>query len=53
VPAAEFLAAERERVVAGSFIDPVLDMYRSSMELSPTWREKFVSFWNLPADFAI
>jgi N-methylhydantoinase B/acetone carboxylase alpha subunit len=53
VPASEFLAAERERVLAGSFIDPVLDMYRSSMELSPTWREKFVSFWNLPADFAI
>jgi N-methylhydantoinase B/acetone carboxylase alpha subunit len=53
VPVSEFLTAERERVIAGSFIEPVIDMYRSSMQLSAQWREKFVSFWNLPEDFAL
>lgn len=53
VPASEFLAAERQRLLDGDLIAPVAEMYRSSMELSERWREKFLSFWELPADFAL
>ncbi|MBE3560882.1 MAG: hydantoinase B/oxoprolinase family protein [Ktedonobacteraceae bacterium] len=52
IPAREFWQQERERVLARDFIEPVRDMYRSSMELSAEWREKFLRFWDLPADFS-
>ncbi|MGO9754265.1 MAG: hypothetical protein ACLP22_22845 [Solirubrobacteraceae bacterium] len=52
VPATEFLRRERERILDRDLIEPVTDMYRSSMELSPAWASKFRSFWELPEDLA-
>lgn len=43
VPAEEFLATERARILGRELIEPVADMYRSSMELCRAWREKFTS----------
>ncbi len=47
----DFIARERERILKKDFIAPVCDMYRSSLSLSESWREKFTRFWNLPEDF--
>lgn len=53
VPAKKFLEAERERIIERRMASAVVDMYRSSMELSPAWRAKFCSFWELEDDFEI
>jgi len=50
-PVREWLQAERERVVSHQFASPVIDMYRSSMSLSPEWAARYRSFWQLPNDF--
>jgi N-methylhydantoinase B/oxoprolinase/acetone carboxylase alpha subunit len=51
IPVSEFLEKERERVLNRNFINPVQEMYQSSMDLSPEWRNKFLTFWRLPEDF--
>jgi N-methylhydantoinase B/acetone carboxylase alpha subunit len=51
VPASEWMKATRERVLAQDFIEPVQEMYRSSMELSESWASEFREFWDLPEDF--
>lgn len=51
VPVRDFIKKERERILKRDFIDPVKDMYKSSMELSEEWREKFITFWDLEEDF--
>ena len=48
----DFLAKERERVLAKDFITPVYNMYKSSLSLSADWRKKFYEFWDLPEDFS-
>jgi N-methylhydantoinase B len=52
VPAREWMASERERVLAGDFIEPVKRMYAESMRLSERWADEFRAFWDLPAGFA-
>lgn len=52
-PVSEFIKKERERIVEGTTIAKVVkDMYESSMELSEEWKEKFITFWNLPENFS-
>jgi N-methylhydantoinase B/oxoprolinase/acetone carboxylase alpha subunit len=51
VPVREFLQSERERVLTRHFIEPVRNMYQSSMDLSPEWKKKFLEFWQLDDDF--
>ena len=51
VPAAEYLAQERDRVLHGDLHQPVKEMYESSCTLSSAWAEKYRTFWNLPSDF--
>jgi hypothetical protein len=53
VPAEEFIAKERALILSRQMAAPVLEMYRSSISLSPQWREKFYAFWSLPADFEL
>jgi N-methylhydantoinase B/oxoprolinase/acetone carboxylase alpha subunit len=48
VPVTEWIAHERKRVQDGEWIEPVRDMYRSSMSLSKRWAEKYRNFWALP-----
>jgi N-methylhydantoinase B/acetone carboxylase alpha subunit len=52
-PAADWVARERqERVLEGRIIEPLRDMYRSSMELSPSWAAEYRRFWSLDDDFS-
>jgi uncharacterized protein YbjT (DUF2867 family) len=48
-----FFDRQRQRVLDKDFIKPVRDMYKSSMDLSPEWDQKFRDFWNLPADWSL
>jgi N-methylhydantoinase B len=50
-PAREWWAAERERVLAQDFIEPVRGAYAESMKLSPRWAAEYRGFWDLPEDF--
>lgn len=52
IDASDYIEQQRARVLAGDFIEPVRDMYASSMQLSERWAAHFRSFWNLPDDFA-
>ena len=46
------IAQERERrVLSRDVIEPVRNMYRSSMELSPQWAAQYRAFWNLDDEF--
>ncbi|HTX10572.1 MAG TPA: hydantoinase B/oxoprolinase family protein [Solirubrobacteraceae bacterium] len=56
VPVREWMAAERERILAhadggGDFAEPVQRMYAESLRLSEPWAREFREFWDLPADF--
>jgi len=51
VPVREWMAAERERVLAGDFIEPVRRMYAESLRLSQRWAREFREFWDLPEGF--
>jgi N-methylhydantoinase B/oxoprolinase/acetone carboxylase alpha subunit len=53
IPASQYIKNERERILNKDFYYPVQDMYRSSLELSDNWGEKFRDFWNLPIDFKL
>ncbi len=50
-PVAEWLAAERERVLARRLPPHAQVMYAESMKLSPRWAAEYRGFWDLPADF--
>jgi acetone carboxylase, alpha subunit len=50
-PVREWWAAERERVLAGDFIDAVKVGYAESMKLSERFAAEFRGFWDLPEDF--
>ncbi len=50
-PAREWWASERERVLAGDFIDAVKVGYAESMKLSERFAAEFRGFWDLPEDF--
>ncbi len=52
VPFREWWEAERRKVADRENMDPaVLQMWRSSMELSPDYAAELRAFWKLPADF--
>ncbi len=52
IKVSEWYSKERERVLKKDLIEPVREMYRSSMALSPKWAATFRSFWNLPDNFS-
>jgi acetone carboxylase, alpha subunit len=52
IPARKWMARERQRVLAGDFIEPVKRMYAESMRLSERWADEFRTFWDLPDGFA-
>jgi N-methylhydantoinase B/acetone carboxylase alpha subunit len=52
MPARQWVEREREKRVLARDLEPqVADMYRSSMQLSPAWAQRFRAFWRLPEDF--
>jgi acetone carboxylase, alpha subunit len=52
-PVGEWLQQERGLVLKREFVPEVLAMYRDSMQLSPTWKQEFATFWQLPEDFSL
>jgi acetone carboxylase gamma subunit len=51
VPVREWVAGERERVLAQRLSRPIKEMLAESMRLSPRWAAEYRGFWDLPADF--
>jgi N-methylhydantoinase B/acetone carboxylase alpha subunit len=51
VPVREWVAAERDRVLAQDLAQPIKEMYAESMRLSPRWAAEYRGFWDLPEDF--
>jgi acetone carboxylase gamma subunit len=51
IPTREWMSRERERILAGDLIQPLLDMYAESMKLSPRWAAEYRGFWDLDDDF--
>ena len=53
VPTRDWMASERERVVAKDASVQVRHMFATSFGLSPTFLQSFKTFWQLPADWAL
>lgn len=51
IPVDEWYEKTRAQVEAKAFDPLVASMYRDSMSMSPNWREEFVEFWRLDAEF--
>ena len=51
IPVRDWVAGERERVLAQEFVEPVKAMFAESMRLSPRWAAEYRGFWDLPEDF--
>lgn len=51
VPACEWWAEQRMRVLGQDLIEPVKVMFSESMRLEPAWAAEFRGFWDLPEDF--
>jgi N-methylhydantoinase B/oxoprolinase/acetone carboxylase alpha subunit len=52
IPFKDWWIEERKKVAARENMDPaVLDMWRTSMELSPEYGDEIRAFWKLDADF--
>ncbi len=51
IPVSEWMKREREKILNKDFIEPVVEMYRSSMNLGKGWAKFYREFWDLPADF--
>jgi len=46
-----FFEMERQIVIEKNLIEPIKNMYRESMELSPKWAQEFKEYYGIPADF--
>ncbi|MEI7742612.1 MAG: 5-oxoprolinase, partial [Chloroflexota bacterium] len=53
IPAAEYKAKARERVVAKDFPKPVRAMYSDVIRISRKFATEFRSFWDLPDDYEV
>ncbi len=51
IPTSQWVAAERERIIAQELAEPVRVAYAESMRLSPRWAAEYRGFWDLPEDF--
>jgi acetone carboxylase gamma subunit len=50
-PVREWVAAERERVLAQDLAQPIKETLAESMRLSPRWAAEYRGFWDLPENF--
>jgi N-methylhydantoinase B len=51
VPAPEWWASQRQRILAGDLSEPVRGMLAESMKLSARWAAEYRGFWDLDEDF--
>ncbi|MBH2043472.1 MAG: hydantoinase B/oxoprolinase family protein [Comamonadaceae bacterium] len=52
VPVSQWWKSERQKVLNKTFIEPITDMYRSSMSF-PKFDREMRGFWQLPTDFQL
>jgi N-methylhydantoinase B/oxoprolinase/acetone carboxylase alpha subunit len=52
-PAQAYRRRTRERILAGDYAPHVGAMLADVFAISPTFREKYVEYWDLPADFEV
>ena len=53
MPVRDWIEKERrDRVLPKRVIEPITKMFRSSMDLSPSWAKEYREFWNLGDDFS-
>ena len=53
IPAAQYKAQARERLVSGDIPLPAKAMYRDVLKISEKWRNEFIGFWALPDDYEV
>jgi acetone carboxylase, alpha subunit len=53
IPAAEYRKQVRERILAGDYASHVRTMLEDVFAVSPKFRDAYVEFWDLPADFEV
>ena len=53
VPAREYKARVRERLLTGDIPAPAAALYRDVLSFSAKWAEEFRSFWSLPDDYEV
>jgi N-methylhydantoinase B/acetone carboxylase alpha subunit len=51
IPVRDWVAAERERILAQDLAQAIKEMLAESMRLSPRWAAEYRGFWDLPEDF--
>jgi N-methylhydantoinase B len=51
VPAPEWWASQRQRILAGDLSEPIRGMLAESMKLSARWAAEYRGFWDLDEDF--
>jgi acetone carboxylase gamma subunit len=51
LPVREWVARERERILAQDIAQPIKETLAESMRLSPRWAAEYRGFWDLPEDF--
>jgi N-methylhydantoinase B/oxoprolinase/acetone carboxylase alpha subunit len=47
----DFFEKERQIIMEKNLIEPIKNMYRESMELSPKWAQELREYYGLPEDF--
>jgi hypothetical protein len=53
VSASEYRAATRERILTGDLPEHVRAMLRDVFKTSPHFKQQYIEFWNLAADFEV
>jgi len=53
IPAQEYKAQVRARLIAGDIPDPAAAMYRDVLRFSANWAAEFRGFWDLPDDYEV
>jgi N-methylhydantoinase B/oxoprolinase/acetone carboxylase alpha subunit len=51
VPASQWYEQQRKRVIEKDFAPMVQQMYAGSFTMSERWRQEYIDFWKLDADF--
>jgi acetone carboxylase alpha subunit len=53
VPASQYKATVRERLLAGDIPAPAAALYRDVLRFSAKWAAEFRTFWDLPDDYEV
>ena len=53
IPASEYKARVRERLIAGDIPAPAAALYRDVLQFSAKWAAEFRAFWQLPDDYEV